>query len=68
MNPSAPFGDGNKRTAFASIVFLGRNGIGREVPPEVARPSFSILRRSPGGGRGSAPATRQFAEGMNSVF
>jgi len=32
-----PFVDGNKRTAFASImVFLGLNGIDFDVPPEAA--------------------------------
>jgi death on curing protein len=32
-----PFVDGNKRTAFASIVvFLGLNGIDLDVPPEAA--------------------------------
>jgi death-on-curing protein len=39
-----PFVDGNKRSAFASvIVFLGLNGIDFDVPPEEATGMFFAL-------------------------
>jgi death on curing protein len=39
-----PFVDGNKRSAFASvIVFLGLNGIDFDVPPEQATAMFLAL-------------------------
>jgi prophage maintenance system killer protein len=45
MSAPAPFVDGNERTALASIiVFLGRNRIDFEVPPEVARSLISLGR------------------------